>query len=227
MPLEAIERSYLSKDIITIVFILVLFVIWFVKTIYYKRFVEFLQMPFSNKYFSAVHREKNLENPFTLMLLSVQVTSFSVLIWYMFHKYKNLEFFNEHIEAFWKILIGVTVFIFLKILLQVIVAAILKIDKLAYQYLYTKINYLNFSSLILMGGLALSIYTSGTVFHVGLSRIFFYLSIVLFLIINLLGFVGLMKNHQKIIFNYFYYIILYLCAFEIAPLLIIGGYITI
>ncbi|WFO18183.1 DUF4271 domain-containing protein [Cellulophaga baltica 4] len=39
-----------------------------------------------------------------------------------------------------------------------------------------------------------------------------------------MGWVTAIRNHQKLITNNFFYFILYLCALEIAPLVLLGDY---
>ncbi|WP_373876990.1 DUF4271 domain-containing protein [Neptunitalea chrysea] len=204
----------------TLTFVLVLGVVWFAKQMYYHRFLEFLQLPFSNKYFSAALREKNLENPFTLIMLVVQIISFGVFVWYMITTH-HIKIFNAIKIEYWMALVGVFVFVLTKLVVQILVSAILNINRITYQYIYRKISYLNFSSFVLLIGMAFAFYNKN------LSSIFLILSVFVFLLLNFIGILDMLKNYQKLILNYFLYIILYLCAFEIAPLLILGAYITI
>jgi hypothetical protein len=48
--------------------------------------------------------------------------------------------------------------------------------------------------------------------------------LALVFLINGIGITKLLKNHQKALFPFFVYFILYLCALEIAPLVLIGSY---
>ncbi|MGB5275379.1 MAG: DUF4271 domain-containing protein, partial [Flavobacteriaceae bacterium] len=58
------------------------------------------------------------------------------------------------------------------------------------------------------------------------SKIVVYVAIFLILLINIIGWSTLLKNHQNFIAGNFFYFILYLCALEIAPLVLIGSYLN-
>jgi len=58
------------------------------------------------------------------------------------------------------------------------------------------------------------------------SKAIIYTAIVLLLIINLIGFITSFKMHQKLILNNLFYFILYLCALEIAPYIILYEFIS-
>ncbi|GLB48498.1 DUF4271 domain-containing protein [Neptunitalea lumnitzerae] len=218
--MEAIEKTIVNNDVITYTFLGVIVIMWFVRARYTRSLAEFLQLPFSNKYFSSALKEKNPERSFTIIMLSVQIVSVSILLWYLLkHQYFSFYYLQE--VNFFIVLGLVALFVIFKMLLQMLVSVILGINKLFYQYLYTKISYLNYSSLFLLIGLAFTIYNKKV------SIIILLVSIFVFLIVNIFGFLMMLKNYQKLILNRFFYIILYLCAFEIAPILILGAYITI
>ena len=84
--------------------------------------------------------------------------------------------------------------------------------------IFSKISYLNYSSIVIAVANILLIYittNSKTIIYVALSLIF---------LINGIGITKVLKNHQKALFPYFVYFILYLCTLEIAPLVLIGSY---
>ncbi|MDX1314685.1 MAG: DUF4271 domain-containing protein, partial [Eudoraea sp.] len=54
----------------------------------------------------------------------------------------------------------------------------------------------------------------------------FYVSIFLIILVNVVGWVNLIKSRQKFILSYFFYFILYLCALEISPFVIIAHYLN-
>jgi hypothetical protein len=56
------------------------------------------------------------------------------------------------------------------------------------------------------------------------SKIVVFGSIFLIVVVNVIGWITIIKNYQKIISSYFFYFILYLCALEIAPFVIIANY---
>jgi hypothetical protein len=56
------------------------------------------------------------------------------------------------------------------------------------------------------------------------SKIVVFVCIFLVVVVNIIGWITIIKNYQKIISGYFFYFILYLCALEIAPFVIIANY---
>ena len=83
---------------------------------------------------------------------------------------------------------------------------------------FSKISYLNYSSIVIAVANILLIYITS---H---SKTTIYVALALILLINGIGITKLLKNHQKALLTYFVYFILYLCALEIAPLVLIGSY---
>ena len=86
------------------------------------------------------------------------------------------------------------------------------------ELIYTKQTYFNHSSLVLFGSNILLIYVLE---H---SKTLIYVTILLFILINAIGLAKLLKNYQKDFLGHLFYFILYLCTLEIAPLVLIGGY---
>lgn len=218
--MNAIARIAENNDWITLILIGVVCLIWTIKSVYYHRFMEFLQLPFNNKYFASILKEKNLESSFTMLMLIVQVVSFSLFLWLVVKRYHYQVFDMTTGLVYWKLLLATFLFIVTKIVLQVLVASVFDIQQYTNELLYRKLSYLNYGSLLVLVGVAFSIYNKN------LSNMAIYASFFMALSINMLGWIGILKNYQKFIFRHLFYFILYLCTFEIAPLLIIGSYVT-
>ncbi|SFU28825.1 protein of unknown function [Pustulibacterium marinum] len=218
--MNAITRITSNYDWITLLFFGVICVVWIAKSLYYHRFMEFLQLPFNNKYFSAILKEKNLESSFTLLMLVVQIVSFSLFLWACLQTSIVLPVNEVSSIPFWIILLGVFLFISCKIVLQVLISSVFDIQNYTNEFLYRKLSYLNYSALLILVGGAFSIYNKN------LSISALYITFFIGFLVNLVGWLGILKNYQKFILRYLFYFILYLCAFEIAPLLIVGGYLT-
>jgi hypothetical protein len=56
------------------------------------------------------------------------------------------------------------------------------------------------------------------------SRLVLYLSLAVVFLILTIGWVTIIKTHLKFLTSYFFYFILYLCALEIAPVIILVNY---
>ena len=83
---------------------------------------------------------------------------------------------------------------------------------------FSKVSYLNYSSIAMAIANILLIYITTD------SKTIIYVAISVIILINGIGGIKLLKNHQKALFPYFMYFILYLCTLEIAPLVLIGSY---
>ncbi|HSR59245.1 MAG TPA: DUF4271 domain-containing protein, partial [Robiginitalea sp.] len=89
-------------------------------------------------------------------------------------------------------------------------------EKLVGSLIFKKMSYLNYSTLALFGANLLLTYL------LPLSKSIVLGGIFLALLVNIAGWVTILKMHQKYLSSHFFYFILYLCALEIAPLVIIS-----
>ena len=116
---------------------------------------------------------------------------------------------------FLQILFVVFVFIIVKTSIEKIIGTIFSIEKLIDHYIYEKLSYRNFLSLLLI-----------------ITNLIFYFSIkpdlntlliltgILFLV-NMLILSYSYKNYRSLIFSNLFYFLLYICALEISPYLIL------
>ncbi len=109
----------------------------------------------------------------------------------------------------------VFLFLFVKVLIQLGNSSIFNSQSVIAEILFKKISYLNYSSLVLFFANVLLTYV-----FIG-SKTVVFLGIALVLLILTMGWVTIIKTHLKFLTNYFFYFILYLCALEIAPIIII------
>ena len=104
-----------------------------------------------------------------------------------------------------------------KFLLQFAGGAILEFRGLLDSLIFKKMTYLNYSALLMFLANLLLGYVLRD------SKIVVFTSLILILVINLIGWIGILKIHQKLIASHLFYFILYLCTLEIAPFLIISN----
>jgi hypothetical protein len=114
-----------------------------------------------------------------------------------------------------KLTFGIGVFILIKVLLERLIGSLFEIDKLIDQYLFQKISYKNLLGLVLIPINLLLIFS----FKPGL--ILLYIIVILLGLINIMGLITTIKTNQSIIKQNLFYFILYLCALEIAPYIIL------
>jgi hypothetical protein len=94
---------------------------------------------------------------------------------------------------------------------------ILEFSKITSSLVFKKMTYLNYSAFVMFAAnllLGYVIPNSKTVLFAGISLI---------LAINIIGWISILKIHQKLIATHLFYFILYLCTLEFAPFLIIAN----
>jgi hypothetical protein len=109
-------------------------------------------------------------------------------------------------------------FLFGKILLQMGGGFVFNNNKIISEFIFKKLSYLNYSSIIMLASNIIITYVLTD------SKIVVFASIFLIVVVNVIGWITIIKNYQKLISSYFFYFILYLCALEIAPFVIIVNY---
>jgi len=215
--MEPILRNPDTSDWITlIIFASILFMV-LAKHIFYGRFLNFIILPFNNKYIFMYNKKDKLFNWFNIFFTLFQLLNFSLFIYLA----SNILFtFGEKhdMARYGSVILGLTLFLGIKIFLQLGNGFIFNSKNTISEIIFKKLSYLNYSGIVmLMANLLLHFVLKG-------SKTIVIISILAILLINAIGWTTTLRNHQKFIANNFMYFILYLCALEIAPIIIIGGY---
>tara|TARA_B100000497_G_scaffold55940_1_gene63984 strand:+ start:29204 stop:29794 length:591 start_codon:yes stop_codon:yes gene_type:complete len=185
-------------------------IIAILKVIYPKRFNDFIRLPVSNNYFLAKGKFEELRHPFSILLFVIQLISTSLFVNLFF-----LEKGKANVFLFLQILFVVFVFIIVKTSIEKMIGAIFSIEKLIDHYIYEKLSYRNFLSLLLI--------ITNFIFYFSIKpdlNILLILTGILFLV-NMLILSYSYKNYRSLIFNNLFYFLLYICALEISPYLIL------
>ena len=204
------NRIIESLDWVTLIMVGCILIIAILKVIYPKRFNDFIRLPVSNNYFLAKGKSEELRHPFSILLFIIQLISISLFINLFF-----LEKGKANVLLFLQILFVVFVFIIVKTSIEKIIGTIFSIEKLIDHYIYEKLSYRNFLSLLLI-----------------IANLIFYFSIKpdlnILLILTGILFLGNMlilsysyKNYRSLIFSNLFYFLLYICALEISPYLLL------
>ena len=204
------NRIIESVDWVTLIMVGCILIIAILKVIYPKRFNDFIRLPVSNNYFLAKGKSEELRHPFSILLFIIQLISISLFINLFF-----LEKGKANVLLFLQILFVVFVFIIVKTSIEKMIGAVFSIKKVIDQYIYEKLTYRNFISLLLI-----------------IANLIFYFSIKpdlnILLILTGILFLGNMlilsysyKNYRSLIFSNLFYFLLYICALEISPYLIL------
>ncbi|WP_147677264.1 DUF4271 domain-containing protein [Algibacter pacificus] len=204
-------RAIPSNELFTVLLLIGLAIIAIAKLIAPKRFTDFSVIVINSKYLNIYSRDQKFFDRFDLLLFGNLILSSSIFCYIIYQNMYNIT--NVSINMFVKIAVGVGTFLFLKVLLERILASIFSIKDLIDLYIFQKISYKNFLGIILLPINALLIFT----FSLTIELI--YGCIGLLVLVNLIGLITSFKRHQNRIKNNLFYFILYLCTLEIAPYL--------
>ncbi len=215
--MNPIDKIVVSLDWITIVLFASMVVLALGKYLFQSKFLNFIILPFNNRYVVLYNKKGRLLNWFHILLTVFQLINFSLFLFFVQKTFFDAQS-NSNLFIFFVIAGVLLLFQLIKLLLQFTKGYIFNTTNLVSELQFNKISYLNHSSLVMFISNVLLAYIFKD------SRIIIYSTIILIVSINIIGLVKLLKNYQKAIIPYFFYFILYLCALEIAPLVIVGSY---
>jgi hypothetical protein len=206
-------RDPVSNEWFTILIVLCICILAFAKLIYNKRFNDFIGVIGNSKYLKIYARDQKFIDQFDALLFINLIISFSI---FAFITYSTLvSELTFDLSLFLKILVVVGVLILIKILLERLIGSLFDMDKIIDAYIFQKSNYRNFIGLILLPVNVILI------FGIKPTTTIVYVILGLLLLMVLIGFITSFKTHQKLIIDNFFYFILYLCALEIGPYIIL------
>ncbi|MCF7559887.1 DUF4271 domain-containing protein [Sabulilitoribacter multivorans] len=206
-------RNIVSNELFTILIVIGLVIVAIAKLRAPKRFEDFLIVLGNNKYLKIYARDQKFLDVFDGLLFGNLILSLSVFCYIFYQHITNTQ--QVSINTMFKLCIGITTFILIKVLVERLIASVFEIDKIIDTYLFQKISYKNYLGVLLLPINALLLFTLKPTLTL------FYIIIILLLIINIVGLISLFKSNQSLIKNNIFYFILYLCALEIAPYVIL------
>lgn len=216
--MEAIPRTLYTADWITIVLFTSVFFLVLAKSFFYARFLNYIILPFNNKYIFIYSKKDMLFNWFNVFLTVFQLLNCSLFIYLAWNILAGSGTGNNP-KMFLMIGGSLILFLLAKIFLQLGNGFVFNTNRVIAEFIFKKLSYFNYSGLVMF----LANITLAYVLRESASVVYIALGLILF--INGMGLALLIKNHQNFITANFFYFILYLCALEIAPLVIIGSYI--
>lgn len=214
--MNPILRTPESLDWITLLIFGSLLFVLIAKGLYYVRFLNFMVLPFNNKYIFMYNKKERLLNWFHVLFTFFQIINTSL---FLFFVYENFIQTNSHqyIYVYPLILIGYFLFILVKTALQLTNGFIFGSQSIFSEIIFKKTSYLNYGGILLFLANILLAYVNIS------DAVVIFTAIFLFLGVNIIGWILVLKNYQNFFANYFFYFILYLCTLEIAPLVIMGN----
>ena len=206
-------RDLTSNELFTILIGIGIVFIALAKLLHPKRFNDFVFVLGDFKYLKIYAREQKFLDGFDGLLFVNLIISSSIFILIIYQLI--LGEIEVSISLFFNLVVGIGVFILIKVLIERLIGSLFEIDTLIDQYLFQKISYKNFIGVILLPVNALLIYSFTASTKIIFVILFFLLTI------SVIGLITSFKAHQNLIKKNLFYFILYLCALEIAPYLII------
>ena len=206
-------RDIISNDFFTILLMVGLFIVAAAKVASPKRFNDFIAVLGNSKYLKIYSREQKFFDKFDALLFTNLIISVSLFAFITYKFFTETNIISP--DVMFKISFGICVYILIKVLVERLIGSLFEMDVMIDQYLFQKISYKNYLGVILIPVNALLLYS----FKPTLT--FFYITVMLLFIVILIGLFTSFKAHQNLIKYNFFYFILYLCALEIAPCIIL------
>ncbi len=212
--MQYLDRIYTSQDWITLLLLCCIVVTTIVKIAYPLRFQEFLKLPLSNKYFFVFGKNDAIYHLFNVLLFIPQAICVSLLL-YKVIAWQNPTMLLETSFLFIKLLGGFTGFVLAKIILEKTIGIIFNIENIIHQYVYQKLSYRNLMSILFIIMLFVVAYIAP------INRAILLTFCLITVVINAIALFYSYKTNGKLIIANFFYFILYLCALEISPYIIL------
>jgi len=206
-------RNYITHEWFTIFTIIGLFTIAVAKYLNSLRFKDFMYVIGNSKYLKIYSKERKKIDLFDSFLFINLSLSLSVFIYFAYSTF--IEPLNFELFLFLKLVFLIFSIIITKTLLERLIGSLFEIDSLITNYLFQKTTFKNFSGILFLAANLFLLYTDINISIVLISA-FITVSLV-----NAIGFISSFKTHQKTINPNFLYFLLYLCALEISPYILL------
>lgn len=206
-------REVISNDWFTIFIVVALMAIATSKFLYAKRFEDFLPILFNSKYLKIYTRDQKFIDSFDSLWFVVFIMMTGTFAYVSFNALSSSD--TVELSFLLKLMFALATFILIKVLLERLIGSLFEIDKLIDHYIFQKTAYKHLTGLLLIPVNLIFIYSympsKGAIIAVT----------CVIIAINVAGFINSFKTFQKLLISNFFYFILYLCALEIGPYIII------
>ena len=189
------------------------------KHVFPQLFSQFKYILVNQKFTLSFYQTKMLSHPYFLSMAIISWLNISLFCYLIIPQINPT--IKDHFEVtFTYVTFYCGAFLIIKTLLQLILGEIFD-NPLIKRFLFSKSSLLSFNSWILYSGSILLIYLLNQ------NLIIIYSVSLLFLLLYIIGYINILRNYKKYVLSQILYFILYLCALEIAPLVIIISYLKI
>src|SRR5680860_1628252 len=145
--MEPILRTALATDSITIILLSSVILLVLAKSFFYNRFLNFIILPFNNKYIFMYNKKEKLINWFHIFFTFFQLINFSLFV-FLAGKVFFATPENGYPFRYPLILGCILGFILIKVILQLANGFIFGSNRAISELIFKKLSYLNYLSLI-------------------------------------------------------------------------------
>ncbi|GAA4246282.1 DUF4271 domain-containing protein [Winogradskyella damuponensis] len=206
-------RNFITYEWFTIFTIVGLLSIVAAKFVNTLRFNDFLYVIGNSKYLKIYTKDQKFIDQFDSFLFINLALSFSIFIYFAHSTFISPIPFE--LIAFLKLLFAVSTIIIIKTLIERLIGSLFEIDSLIDHYLFQKTTFKNYSGIVFLIANLFLLYTNIPL------EITLISAFSLVCLINVIGFLTSFKTYQKLINLNFFYFLLYLCALEIGPYILL------
>ncbi|QTD36545.1 DUF4271 domain-containing protein [Polaribacter batillariae] len=208
--MQALEKNLIDSSWVTIILVVLLALIAVLKIIDSERLKGYVFALFNKGFIeSEIEEDTSFLDAFYNTLFLFSTTTLSLIV-HAFLSERSFGFKNGF-SSFFYIFVTVVSYFLVKWILEILLSRLFLIKNTVRFYFVSKFSYLYSISFLLFILFVITTYSSLN------SSILFYATAILFLI----RLVFHITNNKKLIFSQLFYFILYICAFEIAPLFIL------
>ncbi|MDO5607760.1 MAG: DUF4271 domain-containing protein [Capnocytophaga sp.] len=191
-------------------FVFIFVLIASLRILFPNRFTEYVRLPVNNRYVIIYEKKEKKLQLFTLILALIQWLSLSLFL-YLWLDYRQFSLPFGTPFFFIDIALAILILLLLKFIVQRNIQQLFDLKRFAKSYLFSRLAYSNY------GGIVMAITLFIVSYALSLREIYFYIIIIIYLIVNILSWITIIKINQNQLKRYIVYFILYLCTFEIAP----------
>ncbi|MBO6881210.1 DUF4271 domain-containing protein [Winogradskyella sp.] len=202
-------RNFITYEWFTIFTVLGLVFIVAAKYVNTFRFNDFLSVIGNSKYLKIYSKDQKFVDLFDGLLFLNFSLSVGIFLFFSYSTFISPLTFE--LVWFLKLLLAIATIVIIKTLLERLIGSLFEIDALVDDYLFQKTTFINYSGLLFLVANLFLLYTKNY------ADVIIIATFSLICFINLIGFITSLKNNQKIINLNIFYFLLYLCALEIAP----------
>lgn len=206
-------RNFITYEWFTIFTIIGLFAIVAAKFVNTLRFNDFLYVVGNSKYLKIYAKDQKFIDQFDSFLFINLALSISIFVYFAYSTFVSPLSFE--LISFLKLVLAVSTIVVIKTLLERLIGSLFEIDRLMDNYLFQKTTFKNYSGIIFLVANLFLLYTNAY------AKVVIIVSFSLICLINLIGFLTSFKNYQNRINPNLFYFLLYLCALEIAPYILL------